>query len=114
MLVRPFPPGRPLRCAVTLSVATVLGLPATAERLLVRTYTVADGLASDRVMSVATDRDGFLWVCTDGGLSRFDGSAFVSFRTRSGLPHPLVNHFLQTRAGTRWVATNGGGVARLN
>lgn len=99
--------------AMALSLATVVSAPLAAERLLVQNYTVADGLASDHVVSLATDRDGFLWVCTDSGLSRFDGSAFTTFRTGSGLPYPNINHFLQTRAGTRWVATNGGGVARL-
>lgn len=113
MSVRPLPLSWLVRFAMALGFATIASSPAAAERLLVRNYTVADGLAGDRVVSVATDRDGFLWVCTDSGLSRFDGSAFTTFRTESGLPYPNINHLLQTRAGTRWVATNGGGVARL-
>lgn len=87
--------------------------PVAGERLIVRSYTVVDGLASDRVVCLVTDRDGFLWICTNGGLSRFDGSRFVTYGTAAGLPDPTVNHFLQTRSGSRWVAMNGGGVARL-
>lgn len=101
------------RLATALGLVSTLGYPATAERLIVRNYTTADGLAGDRAISLSVDGDGFLWVCTRNGLSRFDGSAFATFREDSGLPHSIVNHFLQTRAGTRWVATNGGGIARL-
>lgn len=97
-------------CGATL----LLVSPLAAERLIIRTYSVVDGLPSDRIVCLVNDRDGFLWVCTSGGLSRFDGSRFVTYGTAQGLPDPVVNHFLQTRSGDRWVAMNGGGVARLN
>jgi signal transduction histidine kinase/ligand-binding sensor domain-containing protein len=93
--------------------ALVLAGPVAAEQLIVQSYTVVDGLASNRVACFATDQDGFLWVCTSGGLSRFDGTRFVTYGIVHGLPDHAVNHFLQTRSGSRWVATNGGGVARL-
>lgn len=96
-------------CGATLLLAS----PIAAERLIIRTYSVVDGLPSDRIVCLVTDRDGFLWVCTSGGLSRFDGSQFATYGTAHGLPDPVVNHFLQTRSGSRWVAMNGGGVARL-
>ena len=35
-----------------------------AERLPIRTYTTADGLASDDVRRVFQDSHGFLWFCT--------------------------------------------------
>lgn len=97
-------------CGATL----LLVSPLAAERLIIRTYSVVDGLPSDRIVCLVNDRDGFLWVCTSGGLSRFDGSRFVTYGTAQGLPDPVVNHFLQTRSGSRWVAMNGGGVARLD
>jgi signal transduction histidine kinase/ligand-binding sensor domain-containing protein len=103
--------GHPLPIAILA--ALLAASPLTGERLVVRTYSVIEGLASDRVVCLVTDRDGFLWICTNGGLSRFDGSRFVTYGTAAGLPDPVVNHFLQTRSGSRWVAMNGGGVALL-
>lgn len=79
-----------------------------------RVYTTADGLASNFVQSLARDSHGFLWLCTRGGLSRFDGRTFKNYTTADGLPHATVNHLLETRAGRYWVATNGGGVARFD
>lgn len=87
--------------------------PASAQRLIVRGYHVIDGLPSERIVCAVTDRVGFLWICTSGGLARFDGSSFVTYGPEDGLPDVAINHFLQTRSGSRWVATNGGGVARL-
>jgi DNA-binding CsgD family transcriptional regulator len=36
------------------------------ERLLIKTYTVADGLLRDNVYKIKQDSRGFLWFCTDG------------------------------------------------
>jgi ligand-binding sensor domain-containing protein/signal transduction histidine kinase len=85
-----------------------------AERLPIRLYTTADGLASPVVLSIIPDSRGFLWFATRSGLSRFDGWAFRTYTTDDGLAHPVVNHLLETRAGEYWVATNGGGVCRFN
>lgn len=39
-----------------------------------------DGLPSDELVSVAQGPRGFLWVASDGELTRFDGSTFEHFR----------------------------------
>jgi ligand-binding sensor domain-containing protein len=85
-----------------------------AEQLPIRTYTSADGLAQDRVKRIVLDSRGFLWFCTSAGLSRFDGSRFVTYDSNQGLSYPTLNDLLQTRAGAYWVASNGGGVFLFN
>ena len=82
--------------------------PTQAERLPVRTYTVADGLANNTINKIVRDSRGFLWFCTADGISRFDGYEFRSFGTNEGLPHPYVNDLVETRSGKYWIATNGG------
>lgn len=86
---------------------------AMAERLPVKTYTVADGLLRDNVTRVRQDSHGFLWFCTTEGISRFDGYGFTNFRTEDGLPSRYVNDFLETRSGMVLIATDNG-LARLN
>ena len=83
------------------------------ERLPVRSYTVADGLLQDRVLKIKQDSRGFLWFCTAGGVSRFDGYGFTNFTTADGLPDRHVNDFLETTKGTIYIATDKG-LARLN
>ena len=84
-----------------------------AERLPIKAYTTADGLAEDYVTRIVRDSRGFLWFCTGEGLSKFDGYQFTNYSIDQGLPHRLVNDLLETRDGNYWVAT-GGGVSRFN
>jgi ligand-binding sensor domain-containing protein len=46
---------------------------AHAERLPLKAYTVADGLAHNEINKMVRDSRGFLWFCTAEGLSRFEG-----------------------------------------
>jgi signal transduction histidine kinase/ligand-binding sensor domain-containing protein len=84
-----------------------------AEQLPVKAYTTAEGLAHNHINRIRQDSRGYLWFCTDGGLSCFDGYQFTNYTTEDGLPHPWVNDLLEARDGTYWIATDGG-VCRFN
>lgn len=92
----------------------VLVSGATAEQLPIRSYTTADGLAHNRVKRIVQDSRGFLWFCTAGGLSRFDGYQFINYTVEDGLPAASINDLLETSNGVYWVATNSIGVIRFN
>ena len=79
-----------------------------AHRLPLRAYTIADGLARDNVRCVVPDSLGFLWFCTDEGLSRFDGTTFWNFGRAEGLPTNYVRAFLESEPGLYWVGTDQG------
>jgi ligand-binding sensor domain-containing protein/signal transduction histidine kinase len=103
-------------CRLALSAAVAVGFvpgPAHAQRIPVRAYEVADGLAYSQVLHLYNDRRGYLWVATPEGLSRFDGAHFESYGTADGLPHLIVNGTAEDSRGRLWVATNGGGLAHL-
>src|SRR5262245_46576692 len=107
-----------LRRIVKRSVGLIGGLllfavSAPAERLPIKTYTATDGLVRDSINRIVRDAQGFLWFCTDGGLSRFDGYQFTNYTTEDGLPSPAVNDLLETRRGIYWVATSNG-LCRFN
>ena len=85
----------------------------SAEHIPITTYTTPEGLAHNHINRIRQDSRGYMWFCTDGGLSRFDGYQFINYTTEDGLPHPWVNDLLETRDHTYWIATDGG-VCRLN
>jgi len=64
------------------------------------------------------DRLGYLWLGTFSGLSRYDGSRIVVYRPVPGdtesLPSSLVFDIHEDTAGTLWIATDGGGLARYS
>ena len=67
------------------------------ERLPLRSFSSADGLAHDHINQIYPDSQGYLWIGTDEGLSRFDGYEFSNFTTAQGLPHPHVNGIAEVR-----------------
>jgi signal transduction histidine kinase/streptogramin lyase len=88
-------------------------LPIFAELLPIKSYTVADGLQRDEVKRIRRDSRGFMWFCTDDGISRFDGVGMTNFTTADGLPNRIVEDFLETKNGAIYIATDKG-LARLN
>src|SRR5437762_670928 len=95
-----------------IALVLLLGLAgsARAERLALKSYTTADGLAHNHVYLIVQDSHGFMWFCTRSGLSRFDGYRFTTYSTEQGLPDPTINYLLESRSGVYWIATNGGGI----
>lgn len=53
------------------------------------------GLADPMVYAFAQDREGYLWIGTQGGLNRYDGYRFISYTHRDGdsatLSHSRIN-----------------------
>src|SRR5438067_1488466 len=79
-----------------------------AEHLPIRIYTSADGLGSSFVNYLMRDSRGFLWVCTRDGLSRFDGSRFVTYQVGDSAAAPGIEQIIETRKGIYWIVTTAG------
>jgi len=79
-----------------------------AERLPVKVFTSADGLGSSFVNSLMRDSRGFLWFATRDGLSRFDGSQFITYQVGTKDAPPGIEHIFETSKGIYWITTIGG------
>src|SRR5215207_11240070 len=77
------------------------------KRLPVRIFTSADGLGSSFVNYLARDSRGFMWFCTRDGLSRFDGSQFVTYKIGDETS-PGVETIYEARNGVYWIGTTAG------
>ena len=97
-------------CLVLSGLGLALFMPAKAlgEQLPIKIYTTSDGLVGNRISRIARDSRGYLWFCTEDGLSRFDGYGFTNYTTQQGLPTNWVDDFLETSGGLFLVATNSG------
>ena len=77
-----------------------------------QTWTKKDGLPQNSVRTILQTRDGYLWLATEEGLVRFDGSRFTTFNTRN-TPQMTSNFVTWLREGVDgilWIGTTGGGV----
>ena len=101
------------RAAALLLAFAALASPLRAEQLILKSYTTADGLPNDSVHCIVEDARGFVWFCTDDGLSRFDGYQFTNYGIDDGLPSAIVNAVLPTPDGRYWIAT-GAGLVRFD
>jgi signal transduction histidine kinase/CheY-like chemotaxis protein/ligand-binding sensor domain-containing protein len=70
-------------------------------------YGQAEGLTNLSATALAQDTAGFLWVGTQNGLFRYDGSRFNVFDTTQGLPSSEIVS-LADSGGSLLVATTGG------
>lgn len=69
---------RTIKILLFASVA-YLTLSASNINLQSKHYSVRDGLICNTINAVTQDRDGFIWLATSNGFSRFDGYSFVNF-----------------------------------
>ncbi|PKL09470.1 MAG: hypothetical protein CVV51_03665, partial [Spirochaetae bacterium HGW-Spirochaetae-7] len=94
------------------------GTPDSGERFSFRHLDTGDGLSGDSVYCMLQDRLGYLWLGTFSGLSRYDGARVVIYRPVPGdpesLPSSLIFDIHEDYAGTLWIATDGGGLARYS
>jgi signal transduction histidine kinase/ligand-binding sensor domain-containing protein/CheY-like chemotaxis protein len=75
-------------------------------------YSTENGLAQNHVFSIAEDSIGFMWLCTMGGLSRFDGFSFTNFthsnKDSASLSNNFVTDLLIDSKNRFWVCTRRG------
>ncbi|KAA6457848.1 diguanylate cyclase [Acidobacteria bacterium AB60] len=73
-------------------------------------WTIENGLPQNSVHAIAQTPDGFLWLGTEEGLTRFDGVEFTTFNHANtpGLPSDYIVALAVGRDGRLWVGTDSG------
>ena len=71
-------------------------------------FTQADGLSGDYVASLFEDREGDIWVATNGGLDRFRDVAIPTISSKQGLPDAVTWSVLAARDGSVWFGSTAG------
>jgi ligand-binding sensor domain-containing protein/signal transduction histidine kinase len=81
-------------------------------------YSVTEGLSQSSALSLLQDSRGFLWVGTEDGLNRFDGTNFRIYRADPDDPSSLSNNYVgalaEDKNGNLWIGTYGGGLNRYD
>ncbi len=85
----------------------------------IRKLTVEDGLPSNYVMSITQDKNGFMWLATEAGLSRFDGKAFKTYKksrhTKNALSANELNKVMADPVDPIiWIATQRSGLNKFD
>ena len=84
----------------------------TSHAQMARLYTSESGLANTQINSTYQDSKGFIWICTENGLSRFDGMDFSTFRFERDKPSSIASNMVRTTYEDSdkvfWVGTSAG------
>lgn len=83
-----------------------------------RSLTTEDGLPSNSISCFAKDSSGFMWMGTDKGLVRYDGSDVVVYQNIEGDPKSLGGNFIRDIKmegdSLLWVATLKHGLSKFH
>ena len=115
----PFLPQTPRwrRLAFAAAAAALCAGPGAAQEpeFAVARWGTEQGLRSNVVLDIAQSGDGYLWLSSYDGLTRFDGVSFRTF-TESDIPGLSRASFWQLAsdpAGALWAGAERGGLVRL-
>lgn len=84
---------------------------ASAQQYKFNTYNKLNGLAQDFVYDIRQDLNGYLWVSTGEGISRFDGQHFVNYNSVNGLAENVTTCSYVARSGKIYYGHNEGGIS---
>src|ERR1700733_6096988 len=91
--------------AIILTALIILGYyPSFSQEYSYTHYDITEGLAGSMAYCMTQDADGFIWVGTETGVSRFDGTHFKNFTTTDGLPDIEVLQIFGDSKGRVWMA----------
>ena len=91
---------------------TLLSLHGQTE-LRFENYFIEDGLPNSRARAVYQDSVGWIWIGTDGGLSRFDGTSFKTYQLSSSSDDESLSPILcfwEDAYSRLWIGTEGDGL----
>jgi signal transduction histidine kinase/ligand-binding sensor domain-containing protein len=105
--------------AVTALIWPVIPAFAQGDRWTARDHGIdfwreGEGLPQSRIRAIVQTRDGYLWLGTDSGLVRFNGSSFTAYTVDTGsLRDNEVWAIKEDDEGGLWIGTYGGGLTLL-
>ena len=71
-----------------------------------------DGLTQSPIATILQDQNGYIWIGSWAGLSRYDGTNFKNFRpndsSSTNISHNRINRLYEDQQGHLWIGTGNG------
>lgn len=86
-----------------LCIFTLTSLAQSKQTLLFKHLTQEDGLSDPTIRALHADKDNFLWIGTENGLNRFDGTSCLTYKesaiNRSNFPGSYITKIIEDKRG---------------
>lgn len=79
-----------------------------------RNYTTEQGLASSENYCILQDKQGYIWISSDNGISRFNGYSFQNFGAKDGLTENVFFELRLDSLGRVWAQSMAGNLYYWN
>jgi hypothetical protein len=80
----------------------VLVFISRAQQPVLKNFNTKNGLPSNETYFLHQDKKGFVWICTDAGLVKYNGNYFKHFNSANGLPDNTIFEVKEDRYGRIW------------
>jgi ligand-binding sensor domain-containing protein len=80
----------------------------TAQHSVMRHFDTKNGLPSNEVYQLLSDSKGYIWICTDGGLVKYNGNTFKTFTSVNGMPDNTIFQAKEDKFGRIWYISYAG------
>ncbi len=87
-----------------------ISMSASSQKYFFSNYGIKEGLAHSQIKDIAQDSNGYVWIGTKIGLSRFDGERFTNFSKEDGIAASGVNAICVDNSGNMWLGHFFGGL----
>ncbi len=82
----------------------------------IKEWNIDNGLPNNAILDVEQTSDGYLWLATFNGLTRFDGIEFTVFNHSNAIEFATdhISSLIVDDKDQLWIGTNGGGLLRYH
>jgi signal transduction histidine kinase/ligand-binding sensor domain-containing protein len=97
---------------ISLSLLVQFAISSCYGQYYFKHYQVDDGLVHNAAMSIIQDKKGLIWIGTRGGLNRFDGYTFKSYKNTNSkfgsIGNDIIVRVVEDKKGMIWIGSARG------
>jgi two-component sensor histidine kinase len=75
-----------------------------AQNPFIRHFTTKDGLPTNTLYQMIQDKNKFIWISSDAGVIKYDGSVFTNYRKKDGLSSNEIVRVNEDNTGRIWLS----------
>lgn len=85
-----------------ITILFISSLIAVSQSLTYKNYNVNQGLPSSQIYDIIQDKNKYIWIATDRGVSKFDGYTFTNYTSENGLLDNTIFSIYEDQFGRIW------------